>query len=53
VELWHDTDPMAAAAGVAGAAVNAVADAADGPAGDGVRGDGPPSSQVKPSGGPA
>jgi predicted PurR-regulated permease PerM len=29
-EIWHDTDPMAAAAGVAGEAVDAVADAADG-----------------------
>jgi predicted PurR-regulated permease PerM len=33
-EVWHDTDPMAAAAGVAGEAVNAAADAADGPGGD-------------------
>ena len=30
-EIWQDTDPMAAAAGVAGEAVNAAADAADGP----------------------
>jgi predicted PurR-regulated permease PerM len=28
-EVWQDTDPMAAAAGVAGEAVNAAADAAD------------------------
>jgi predicted PurR-regulated permease PerM len=29
-EIWQDTDPMAAAAGVAGEAVNAAADVADG-----------------------
>ena len=53
-EVWQDTDPMAAAAGVAGGAVNAAADAADGAAGDGAggdraRGDGPPSLPVQPS----
>jgi predicted PurR-regulated permease PerM len=47
-EVWQDTDPMAAAAGVAGGAVNAAADAADGPATDRARDDGLPSSQVKP-----
>ena len=41
-EIWQDTDPMAAAAGVAGEAVNAAADAADGPATDGPATDGPP-----------
>ena len=34
-EIWQDTDPMAAAAGVAGEAVNAAAGAADGPPTDG------------------
>jgi predicted PurR-regulated permease PerM len=33
-EIWQDTDPMAAAAGVAGEAVNAAAGAADGPPAD-------------------
>ena len=56
-EVWQDTDPMAAAAGVAGEAVNAAANAADGrpvmgrpPTGgrDRARGDGLPASPVKP-----
>jgi predicted PurR-regulated permease PerM len=33
-EIWQDTDPMAATAGVAGEAVNAAAGAADGPPAD-------------------
>jgi predicted PurR-regulated permease PerM len=39
-EVWQDTDPMAAAAGGAGAAVNAAANAADGAAADGAAADG-------------
>ena len=39
-EVWQDTDPMAAAAGVAGEAVDAAADAADEAAGDGPGADG-------------
>jgi predicted PurR-regulated permease PerM len=40
-EIWHDTDPMAVAAGAAGEAVNAAADAADRTPGDGPGSDGP------------
>jgi predicted PurR-regulated permease PerM len=40
-EIWQDTDPVVAAAGVAGEAVNAAADAADEAGGDGPGADGP------------